>query len=34
MALDMHASIKQNTQTGGEGGKHILHGYKGKHHLK
>lgn len=32
--LNMHDFIKQNTQTDGEGGKHILHGYKGRHYLK
>lgn len=32
--LNMLDFTKQNTQTDGEGGKHILHGYKGRHYLK
>lgn len=32
--LNMHDFTEQNTQTDGEGGKHILHGYKGRHYLK
>lgn len=32
--LNVHDFNEQNTQTDGEGGKHILHGYKGRHYLK
>lgn len=32
--LNMRDFIKQNTQTDGKGGKHILHGHKGGRYLK
>lgn len=32
--LNMRDFIKQNTQTDGKGGKHILHSHKGGRYLK